>query len=472
MNMRCVFLAALALLLVIWCAAPRNTARAEEAEGAEPVWRFGFAKRQILPEQDRALYIAGYHNGVTITGVLDYCEARALWLDAGGDGVLLIGVDCVALDRGTVDAIRAALGDIPGCRSVNVYATHTHAGPDTLGLWGPVATNGKDGAYMEALVNAAVEAAREAAANRQTGTARFGQTETKSMCRDSRIPLVYDENLYQLRLIPGGKGPGVRLLFYGAHAESLRGSNTLLSRDYPGMLCDRVTEETGDDAMFFPGAVGGLIMTREFVVNVATDAVKNLTITAEKLTEYALSISEETERTLEPRLALNRQSFVVPLDNPVFLTYKLLGILNHSAVFAESKTGFGVSTELSVLMLDDLALALIPGEIFPELVLGGSYGDANPSGENPRPLREIAEERGVSELLIVGLANDELGYIIPPSDFLLNEESPYLKRTMDKKGEDHYEETNSVGPACAPAIARAFEASLDAVLAQVENAAD
>ncbi|MBR4441933.1 MAG: hypothetical protein IKS52_01520, partial [Clostridia bacterium] len=162
MNMRCVFLAALALLLVIWCAAPRNTARAEEAEGAEPVWRFGFAKRQILPEQDRALYIAGYHNGVTITGVLDYCEARALWVDAGGDGVLLIGVDCVALDRGTVDAIRAALGDIPGCRSVNVYATHTHAGPDTLGLWGPVATNGKDGAYMEALVNAAVEAAREA----------------------------------------------------------------------------------------------------------------------------------------------------------------------------------------------------------------------------------------------------------------------------------------------------------------------
>ena len=156
--------------------------------------------------------------------------------------------------------------------------------------------------------------------------------------------------------------------------------------------------------------------------------------------------------------------FVAPLDNPVFLTYKLLGILQHHAVLAKSATGFGVETELTVLMLDDLALALIPGEIFPELVLGGSYGDANPLGENPRPLQEIAGEYGVDEMLIVGLANDELGYIVPPSDFLLNEEHPYLQRTMDRKGEDHYEETNSVGPACASCVAQAFEAALDELL--------
>lgn len=449
MNARRMMLALLALL-VAWCGAQGHAA----AE-AEPTWRFGYGRRQILPAPDRELYIAGYHNGVTITGVLDYCEARAVWLDAGGEGVLLIGVDCVALDQGTVRTIRAALGDIPDCRSVNVYATHTHAGPDTLGLWGPIGVDGKDKAYMEALVQAAVDAAREAVGSRRPGELRFGQAATQGMYRDSRLPTVYDENLYQLRLIPDGGGRGLRMLFYGAHAESLRGANTLLSRDYPGMMCDLVTEATGDDAMFFPGAVGGLIMTREFVAG----AVKNLTVTAEKLADYALSIPAEAERTLEPRLALNRQTFVVPLDNTVFLTYKLLGILNHRMVFSKSRTGFGTETELSVLMLDDLALALIPGEIFPELVLGGPYGDANPSGENPRALREIAAERGVGDLLIVGLANDELGYIIPPSDFLVNEKYPYLQRTMDAKGEDHYEETNSVGPACAPAIASAFEAA-------------
>ena len=64
---------------------------------------------------------------------------------------------------------------------------------------------------------------------------------------------------------------------------------------------------------------------------------------------------------------------------------------------------------------------------------------------------------GISDLLIVGLANDEIGYIVPPSDFLLNEKLPYIEKTMDHKGENHYEETNAVGPLCAQAIADAFE---------------
>ena len=423
---------------------------------AEAQWHFGFGRRRIeFPDIER-LYIAGYHNGVHITGLLDWCEARVAWIDDGGEGVLLIGVDCVALDSGSVAAIREALGDIPGCRSVNVYATHTHAGPDTLGLWGPVLRNGKDPEYMDALIRATCEAAREAAAGVRAGELRYGRVRTENMYRDSRYPTVYDENLYQLRFVPQDGSGGLRLLFYGAHAESLRGDNTLLSRDYPGLLCDGVREATGDDAMFFPGAIGGLIMTREFAP-IPGQAVRNLQITAEKLVGYALSI--EDEAVVAPGIALERERFTVPLDNPVFLTYKMLGILNSRAETCASATGFGVVTELTLLRLDGLTIALLPGEVFPELVSGEAYGDANPDGVNPRPLREIAEAHGLGELLIVGLANDELGYIIPPSDFLLSETAPYLSRTMDRRGEDHYEETNSVGPECAARLAEAFAAA-------------
>lgn len=112
---------------------------------SDTYWHFGFGRRQIRFDEDKvgSLYIAGYNNGVRISGVLDYCEARAVWLDAGGAGVLLIGIDCVALDSGTVEEIRNELTDIPDCMSVNVYSTHTHAGPDTLGLWGRIGFNGK-----------------------------------------------------------------------------------------------------------------------------------------------------------------------------------------------------------------------------------------------------------------------------------------------------------------------------------------
>lgn len=428
-------------------------------------WYFGFGRWQILPDEnsDQPLYIAGYNSGVEITGVLDYCEARAVWIDTGEDGILLIGIDCIALDSGTVATIRDNLSDIPNCASVNVYSTHSHASIDTLGLWGPLAVDGKNDAYMNSLIQAATEAGREAAADRKAGQLYFAQVEAVDMFRDSREPWVVDTRLYQLRFAAKDGGSGLRMFFLGAHPESLRGSNTLLSRDFPGILCDDVTEATGDNTMFFPGAIGGLVMTKEFADS-NIDAQKNLEITAEKLVAYALSITEKAEEQILPDMAFGREKMVVPMDNTVFWVCKYLGILNSTSVLADSATGYGVETELSVLMLDDIAVTLLPGEIFPELVYGTLYAYASPQNENPAPLSQIAAQCGVEKILIVGLANDEIGYIVPPSDYLVNEDMPYFKRTTDYRGEDHYEETNSVGPECANVIADTFASVIEELL--------
>ena len=449
-------LAALLVCALIVLAAVSERACAEDAP--EKVWRFGFGRRQILyPEAmiDK-LYIAGYHNDLHVSEVLDWCEARAVWLDDGGEGILLIGIDCVAVDSGFVSSVREALSDIPSCRAINVYATHDHAGPDTLGLWGPVLGDGKDPVYMRAVFEAACAAAREAAAQTHPAALYYGAARTENMCRDSRTPVVYDDTLYQLRFEALDDAPGLRMLFFGAHAESLRGDNTRLSRDYPGLLCDGVTEATGDQAIFMPGAVGGLIMTREFTA-MPSGAVENLHITADKLVGYALSIAPADERLIAPGYALRREVFTVPLENPAFLMYKTLGILNNRAVPADGPLGFAVETELTLVKMDGLTIAMLPGELFPELVTGEAYGRANPDGVNPDPLNEIAARHGLGDLLIIGLCNDELGYIVPPSDFLVNEAAPYIQRVVDGRGEDHYEETNSVGPACAPRLAQAFE---------------
>lgn len=451
------FLLAL-MLLCVGCAAPAKDGLTLDDRDGQDSWYFGFGRQQIIPNEDseQPLYIAGYNNGLEISEVLDYCEARAVWMDTGDDGILLIGIDCIALDSSTVAKIRNGLKDVQNCASVNVYSTHTHAGPDTLGLWGPVGVNGKNDDYMTALIEAAVTAGKDAAADRKPGKLFYGFAETTNMYRDSRLPLVFDPNLYQLRF-EAEDGPGLRIFNYGAHAESLRGDNSRLSRDFPGMLCDGVTAVTGDNTMFCAGPIGGLIMTKEFVGSTTIQAVENLQITADKLVDYALSITPESERELAPKLALSRTEFSIPLDNTAFLLYKTLGILGTKAIPMESATGYGVATELSVLMLDDLALTMIPGEIFPELVSGSVYGDANRKSKNPRALAKIAQENGINEMIVIGLCNDELGYIVPPSDFLLNEDAPYLEKTMDYKGENHYEETNSVGPKTAAKIAQAFE---------------
>jgi len=434
--------------------------RTQDQIQGEAQWTMGFGRCEIaMPlDESQPYYIAGYNQGWEPAGVLDLCNAQAVWMDAGAGGVLLIGVDCVGLGSPTVNKIRNRLQDLceeTGCTAVNVYSTHDHAGVDTLGLWGPVMVDGKNDEYMENVIEAAVTAAHKAAENKSTGKLYYGSVDTEAlapMLRDSRNPLIYDSYLHQLRFEPDkATDAGIRMYIYGAHAEALRGSNKMISRDFPGTMCDLIEEETGDHAMFMPGAIGGLLMTKEFTALY----VNNMNITARKLANFALSIDEEEE--ILPDLQFARKEFEVPMDNTGYLFYKFLGVLDNEISKGESATGYMLHSEMTVLQLGDLLLALIPGEIFPELVWGGEAAQHNPAGKNPTPLAEIAASNGYDQLLVIGLANDELGYIVPPSDFLLNEEVPYLLKTMDDTGENHYEETNSVGESCAIVIAEIFE---------------
>ncbi len=137
------------------------------------------------------------------------------------------------------------------------------------------------------------------------------------------------------------------------------------------------------------------------------------------------------------------------MENTLFLYYRFLGILGNQ-VRRGLFGGYYIRSELTLLQLGDLTLALLPCELFPELVT--DTGDP----ADPAPLAETAKAYGIDNLIVVGLANDELGYVIPPSDFVLDEELPYIREAEGR----HYEETNSVSPYAAEAIAGAFEEAL------------
>ncbi len=453
-RIRCLFAAAL-ILLPLLLSACGTDAPASIFTGDS--WCMGFASAEIpLPEgSGQPLYIAGYQNGAEIEGVADLPRASAVYIGAGDGAVLLIGIDCVGLGSGTVGRIRQGLADFTGdtgCISVNVYATHTHAGIDTLGLWGPVAIDGKNDAYTENLIAAAITAAKAAYADRSEGTLHLGSADVGALLYDSREPAEFDPSLHQLRFDPDGEGQnGIRLLFLAAHAESMRGDNRMLSRDFPGALADRIKDASGDDVLFLPGAIGGLIMTRELTE--PFDAIKNRDETAAVLAKAALAIRDEAP--LSPQLSHARVEMELPLDNTFFFFGKFLGILDNRIRRGASETGYHLYSELGVLKLGEVTLALIPGEIFPELVSGRGL-----AAGDPEPLASIAARYASDRLLIVGLCNDELGYIVPPSAFLLNKDLPFIETVTDSSGENHYEETNSLGIKTAAIIADAFEAAL------------
>ena len=66
-------------------------------------------------------------------------------------------------------------------------------------------------------------------------------------------------------------------------------------------------------------------------------------------------------------------------------------------------------------------------------------------------------------MLIFCLSNDFTGYVVPPNDFYLNPNEPYINGARDRLDRRHYEETNSLGPETAPIVASVFAGIMDTV---------
>ena len=80
-------------------------------------------------------------------------------------------------------------------------------------------------------------------------------------------------------------------------------------------------------------------------------------------------------------------------------------------------------------MGEDMAFAIIPGELAPEIAYGGCLSaEYSWSGEDWKypSLQDIAGER---DLYVLGLANDQVGYIVPDNDYMsmLHEDSKSIE---------------------------------------------
>ncbi|MBQ6067005.1 MAG: hypothetical protein IJK89_09285 [Clostridia bacterium] len=426
----------------------------------------GFGKAVMLPDDvaKKRYYIAGYRDNNPAKGVIDPQYAHALWLDdnSGKGGHLFISLDIVGLLRKDVQTLQRALKDFvrtTGCRSITVMSTHNHAGIDTMGIWGRLPHSGKNQKFMTILYNAAITAAVAAYRDRRKGRLYLGTVEVPDMQEDIRLPEVYSKTLTRLRFAPDDDTREIWFLNFASHSESLQGCNSLISADFPCYLRERIRNKTGAETIYGVGAIGGMISMKvenEDLLRKENRLLESTRNIGYKLADYAMSIKDEKE--LAPRISFIRQEFYCPVDNPVLTAACQLGILNADKFKLPYSERNALKTELSYYEIDTLKILMLPCELFPELAYGGYLGaEESALGEppeiNPPPLTEIAEAK---DLLIFGLANDELGYVIPPNDFLLNESIPYMDKAIDRLGRRHYEETNSMGPETAGHIADAL----------------
>jgi hypothetical protein len=439
--------------------------------GAAGEVEVGFGKADLTPDLNRhTAWLAGYGNNRKAAGVHDSLWARAVVIRDGDQRIALVSVDLVGVQRHTVLEVRRRLANFA---HVLISSTHNHEGPDVIGLWGPSPReSGVDPTYLTFVVEKVVEAVNQADTAATPARAAYGTADGGDLLKDTRLPIVKDPLLRVVRFTKVSDGKPLGLLVqWGNHPESLGSRNTLITADFPNYTVKDLEAKHGVPVAYFTGAVGGLMTNpSEFPRPDGTIARDGTFEFAEAYGEATARVVDQALERLEPvalaPLVVSTGPVRVPLANPGYRQGRAIGVLPREA-FAwlgdPEKLGerlpdrqiegdIALETEVTYLRLGELHVAGIPGELYPELVYGEYQNPVEPNVDYPdAPLEpSVMDSLPGKAKLLFGLANDEVGYIIPKRQW--DDVAPFAYGRQTKQ----YGEVNSVGPDVAPILMNAL----------------
>jgi len=450
------------------------------AANERPALLAGFAAVDITPQLGgtKPIYMAGYGLGRKATSVHDPLYARTVVLVSGDERIAIASVDLVGLQYPAVKAIRAKL---PEFRYVLVSSTHNHEGPDVIGIWGRGPLHrGVNDDYLDRVVERVVESVRQAAARLVPVNAAYGTAEDESLLSDSRLPIVKDGVLRVVRLNRAGSQNTAGLVVqWGCHPESLGPKNHEITADFPWATVAALERQYGCPVVYLSGAVGGLMSNPSG--RVFDDGGKELPDGnfdyARRYGELVAALAAKATTSAQPLemtpFKVASKTIAVPVHNSLYRAARAIGVIQREGfvwsgdfqTLGEPMTpetagqDSAVESEVAYLRLGELHVACIPGEIYPELVYGRFQEPVEPNVDFPdAPLEPtVSSLMPSSKWLLVGLANDELGYIIPKRQW--DKAAPHA---YAKEG-GQYGEINSCSSEVAPIIMQALKLRVEDV---------
>src|SRR5262245_32169893 len=414
-----------------------------------------------------AVWMAGFQNRRAAAGVHDELEAVAAVFEDGGLRVGIVAADVVGLSRSFVESVRAAHAKRLGLDYLVVHSTHNHQGPDTQGIWGgSYLRSGVDEAYMEKLrarLGDALATAVAALAPARLEIAEITGRDRRIGTEDTRGPQVIDDGL-RVAVVREAAGPGVlgTLVNFGNHVELMWNKNLEFTADVAGYARRGLTRGLDyDGTLFRPGLggttlwltgnIGGLITTGpEIAVPDVRSGEGMAAPSWNKTRAQGYLIAEAVLDTVDaggfaavpaPRIRVHQRSLQVPVANRPLVFGSLIGVLDRDIDLGwTSRT----DSEVALVELGDLWIVCVPGELYPEIAVGGIE---NPEGADyemaPVEVPPLRSAMGGRVNMMVNLANDAIGYIIPKSEW--DVKRPYLYGAK----EDTYGEIVSAGPETA-----------------------
>lgn len=246
------------------------------SNGATTGLQVGYGRELIMPETE--IPMGGYGNSEEriSTGFMNYLYGTCIAMTEGEETVLLFSQDLVRSYEPWTQAVRekitAELG-IPGDR-IMLSATHTHSGPENT------SSDLRVVQYQELYVDAMLNAAKAALADRAPATLYGAKTETEnmtfvrhyllsdgsylgdnfgSMAGNTIVDYATkaDTEMQLVKFDRDGDKQDILLMNFQAHPCKIGSSaNTLLSADFIGSTRDAFEKETDMLFVYFTGATG------------------------------------------------------------------------------------------------------------------------------------------------------------------------------------------------------------------------
>jgi len=226
----------------------------------------GAARTDITPPVGTLLY--GYNPHQESTSIHDKLDVTALALQQGEDIALLFSVTVGDLQTELANEIKGKINEVCGVKAsrIIIAATHTHSAPNVAGMegWG-----GVDRPYVDSIfIPAILKAAAEAMENLQPAEYAVGVVESKvginrrQQLENGNIALgqnpwgCYDPYMTCISLRNTDTKKGIlNMIHYGCHGTAA-GCNHEITRDWSGIMTDRLEKETGILTAFWNGAQG------------------------------------------------------------------------------------------------------------------------------------------------------------------------------------------------------------------------
>lgn len=401
-----------------------------------------------------ATWIAGFHNRRPANGIHDSLWARTVVFDDGTSRIALVSLDAIGFFHDQVIDVREKIPENLGIDYCMIASTHDHEAPDLMGIWGEsFLKSGVNEEYMELVINKAVKSVETAVANLEPVTLHFSKNDSDALhlVTDTRKPTVHDPGMYIIQAKNKNGNTKGLLVSWADHPETLWSSNLLITSDFPHYFRKEIEKQTGGTCVYFNGAIGGLITTHPTISvkhPVTGQSIKEASFEKAEaqgmqLANIAIKSMNDSKTSISNgNINLVAKTFNLPFKNTLFRLGAVLGILDRGM-----SGWWKIRTEIAAFTIGPASFLTVPGEIYPEIVNGGIESpvgqDFNTEAIEVPPLR--SKMPGQFKF-VIGMGNDELGYIIPKSEW--DNEEPWLYNSI----KELYGEENSLGPETAPIV--------------------